>query len=173
MTQNPVTPQHFSPATTVPEITRQTVLMWGSNHIHASPVSNRSPHENAEYSIGSVPPSEGCEALKSLAEISDPEMCKWNGEENKQEGVVQTSDPDSPHQHHSSHHSHHNSRHFKISEIEIPYSFKIYLCITIKEFFLSLAINLLNTKIKVSVEHDFITSKWQAFYTAQLRHKRA
>ncbi|KAJ8954948.1 hypothetical protein NQ318_000378, partial [Aromia moschata] len=117
MSQNSATPQqHFSPVTTtVPEMTRQTVLMWGSNHIHASPTStNRSP-QNSDYSIASVPPSEGCEALKSLAEISNPEMCKWNGEESKPEGVVQNGDPDSPHQqqqqqHHSSHHSHHNSR---------------------------------------------------------------
>lgn len=112
MGQNAATPQHFSPVTTsVPEMPRQTVLMWGSNHIHASPPStNRSPSDNAEYSLASVPQNEGCEALKSLAEISNPDMCKWNGEESKPENVVQNSDPDSPHQHHSSHHSHHNSR---------------------------------------------------------------
>ncbi|KAJ8937487.1 hypothetical protein NQ314_011877, partial [Rhamnusium bicolor] len=112
MNQNSATPQHFSPVTTsVPEMPRQTVLMWGSNHLHTSPTSaHRSPSENAEYSIASVPPAEGCDALKSLAEISNPEMCKWNGEESKPDTVVQSSDADSPHQHHSSHHNHHNSR---------------------------------------------------------------
>ena len=96
---NDAQPQHFSP---VQE--RQTVLMWGSNHVNPSPNSTtRSPSQ--EYN---APTSEGCEALKSLAEISNPEMCKWNGEENKTE-PVQTSDSDSPH-HHAAHHNHHNSR---------------------------------------------------------------
>ncbi|XP_050513633.1 neuronal PAS domain-containing protein 2 [Diabrotica virgifera virgifera] len=110
MTQNSVTPQHFSPVTSVSEMPRQTVLMWGSNHIHNSPGStNRSPGDTGDYSISSVPPSEGCDALKSLADISNPEMCKWNGEDSKAETVVQNSDSDSPH-HHPNHHNHHNSR---------------------------------------------------------------
>ncbi|CAG9839911.1 unnamed protein product [Diabrotica balteata] len=110
MSQNSVTPQHFSPVTSVSEMPRQTVLMWGSNHIHNSPGStNRSPGDNGDYSISSVPPSEGCDALKSLADISNPEMCKWNGEDSKAETVVQNSDSDSPH-HHPNHHNHHNSR---------------------------------------------------------------
>lgn len=109
--QNAVTPQHFSPVTTssIQEMPRQTVLMWGSNHIHNSPThTNRSPAENPEYHA--APSSDGCEALKSLSDISNPDMCKWNGGESKQEPVTQTSDPDSPHQHHSNHHNHHNSR---------------------------------------------------------------
>ncbi|KAJ3621381.1 hypothetical protein MTP99_003521 [Tenebrio molitor] len=98
--------EHFSPVTSsVQEMPRQTVLMWGSNHINPSPASTtRSPSQ--DYS---TPTSEGCEALKSLAEISNPEMCKWNGEENKSE-PVQNSDGDSPHQNHPAHHNHHNSR---------------------------------------------------------------
>lgn len=112
MSQNVTTPQHFSPVTssTVQDTPRQTVLMWGSNHIqHASPNSTRSPSTtNAEY--GTVPVSEGCEALKSLAEISNPEVCKWNGDNGKTEPVAQSSDSGSPHQHHSTHHNHHNSR---------------------------------------------------------------
>lgn len=112
MSQNSVTPQHFSPVTTsATEIPRQTVLMWGSNHIHTSPASvTKSPQDNNDYSIPSVQPSESCEALKNLNEIANPEICKWPGEENKSEAVVQNSEPESPHQHHSSHHSHHNSR---------------------------------------------------------------
>nr|XP_023021718.1 aryl hydrocarbon receptor protein 1-like [Leptinotarsa decemlineata] len=104
--QNSVTPQHFSPVSTS-EMPRQTVLMWGSNHLHSSPTqTTRSPEIQHQY----VPVSEGCEALKSLAEISNPEMCKWNGEDSKVENVVQNSDSDSPHQHHQNHHNHHNSR---------------------------------------------------------------
>lgn len=107
---NSVTPQHFSPVTSVSEIPRQTVLMWGSNHIQSSPNSNhRSPGDNTEYSISSVPTSEGCDHLKSLADISNPEMCKWNGDDSKAETVVQSSDSDSTH-HHTNHHNHHNSR---------------------------------------------------------------
>lgn len=105
--------QHFSPVTTstVQEAPRQTVLMWGSNHHiqHTSP-STRSPtasSNSTEYS--QVPPSEGCEALKSLAEISNPDMCKWNGDATKPETIAQNTDSDSPH-HHSTHHSHHNNR---------------------------------------------------------------
>lgn len=112
MHPNSVTPQHFSPvSTSVSEIPRQTVLMWGSNHIHASPNStNKSPQENTtEYSMSSVQQPEEC-----LTDISNPtEMCKWAGsEENKSESVVQvqTSDQDSPHHNHSNHHNHHNSR---------------------------------------------------------------
>ncbi|XP_056637054.1 aryl hydrocarbon receptor protein 1 [Diorhabda sublineata] len=102
--QNSVTPQHFSPVTTVSEIPRQTVLMWGSNHVHNSP--NRSPG----YSVSSVvPSSESCDALKNLTDINNPDMCKWNGGDSKTE-TVQNSDSDSPHQHHSNHHNHHNSR---------------------------------------------------------------
>ncbi|RZB39390.1 PAS 3 domain containing protein [Asbolus verrucosus] len=97
-----VQPQHFSPATSsVQEMPRQTVLMWGSNHVNPTP---RSPGSQ-EYA---PPTSEGCEALKSLAEISNPDICKWNGEE-KSEPVNQSSDSDSPH-HHPAHHNHHNSR---------------------------------------------------------------
>lgn len=111
MSQQNVSTQHFSPVTTstVQEVPRQTVLMWGSNHIiqHTSPNSTRSP-THTEYNT--VPSSEGCEALKSLAEISNPDMCKWNGDANKADGVTQNSDSDSPHQHHSTHHSHHNNR---------------------------------------------------------------
>ncbi|GJQ88193.1 ss, partial [Trypoxylus dichotomus] len=109
---NAVTTQHFSPITTssMQEIPRQTVLMWGSNHVqHNSPgATNRSPASVGEY--GSAPSSEGCDALKSLAEISNPDMCKWNGDNTKNEPVTQNSDPDSPHQHHQNHHNHHNSR---------------------------------------------------------------
>lgn len=108
------TQQHFSPITTssIQEIPRQTVLMWGSNHHmqqHNSPGnSNRSPNSVGEY--GSAQSSEGCDALKSLAEISNPDICKWNGDNSKNEPLAQGSDPDSPHQHHSNHHNHHNSR---------------------------------------------------------------
>lgn len=109
MNQNSVPAQHFSPGTTSgTDIPRQTVLMWGSNHIHTSPVSvSKSPQDNAEYSIQSVQPPDHCE---DLADIGNPEICKWSTEEHKSEGVVQNSDPDSPHQHHSNHHNHHNSR---------------------------------------------------------------
>lgn len=110
--QNAASSQHFSPVTTttVQEMPRQTVLMWGSNHMqHISPTSTRSPSTtNTEYST--VPSSEGCEALKSLAEISSPEICKWNGDASKAEPVAQNSDSDSPHQHHPTHHNHHNNR---------------------------------------------------------------
>lgn len=111
-TQNSVTPQHFSPVTTsASEIPRQTVLMWGSNHIHIPPSSvAKSPQSNTEYTIPSVQQSESCEPLKNLTEIGNPEICKWTNEENKSETVMQNGDPESPHQRHSSHHSHHNSR---------------------------------------------------------------
>lgn len=112
ISQNSVTPQHFSPvSTSTTEIPRQTVLMWGSNHIHTSPASTKSPPDNTEYSIPSVQPTEGCEALKNLNEMGNTGICKWTGGEDKSEAVVHNSDPDSPHQHHSSHHNnHHNSR---------------------------------------------------------------
>ncbi|KAK9679651.1 hypothetical protein QE152_g39821 [Popillia japonica] len=109
---NAVTTQHYSPITTssIQDMPRQTVLMWGSNHVqHNSPsATNRSPASVGEY--GSAPSSEGCEALKNLAEISNPNICKWNGDNGKNEPVTQNSDPDSPHQHHQNHHNHHNSR---------------------------------------------------------------
>lgn len=103
---------HFSPVTTstVQEIPRQTVLMWGSNHVqHTTPVSvSRSPTNSGDY--GPATQGEPCEPLKGLTEINNPDMCKWNGE-NKAEGVAQNSDAGSPHQqHHSTHHNHHNSR---------------------------------------------------------------
>lgn len=103
-TGSPITrQQHFSPVATVHQDTpRQTVLMWGSNHVVQQ---QRSP----DYVT--VPPSEGCEALKSLAEISNPEICKWNGEtaNNKTETVAQNSDSSSPQQQ-QQHHNHHNNR---------------------------------------------------------------
>lgn len=109
--QNSVSSHHFSPVTTssVQEIPRQTVLMWGSNHIqHSSPISvSRSPQNSTEY--GSNSQSDNCEALKNLTDVSNQDICKWNGE-NKGETVSQNSDADSPHQHHSTHHNHHNSR---------------------------------------------------------------
>lgn len=111
MNQSAVTPQHFSPvSTSVTEVPRQTVLMWGSNHLHSSPSSTKSPQDTTtEYSIATVQQPEEC-----LTDISNQaEMCKWPvSEENKNESVVQvqTSDPDSPHHNHSSHHNHHNSR---------------------------------------------------------------
>lgn len=40
MNQN-ATPQHFSPVNSaISEMPRQTVLMWGSNHMHSSPASS-------------------------------------------------------------------------------------------------------------------------------------
>lgn len=97
--------QHFSPVATtaVQEMPRQTVLMWGSNHMQ--PTTARSP-STTEYN--SVAASEGCEALKNLAEINSPEICKWNGDA-KSEPVAQSSEAESPHQHHT-HHNHHNNR---------------------------------------------------------------
>ncbi|XP_065169345.1 aryl hydrocarbon receptor protein 1 isoform X2 [Atheta coriaria] len=101
-----VPPQHFSPVTTsTNDVPRQTVLMWGANHHHhhSSP-NNRSPVEYAP------PSSEGCDALKSLAEISNPDMCKWNGDAKSDNAGVQQPEAESPHQHHPNHHNHHNSR---------------------------------------------------------------
>lgn len=100
MSQNSVPPQHFSPVTTsVPEMPRQTVLMWGSNHVPPTPINR------IEQGY-----SETCDSLKNLTDLSNPEMCKWN-EAAKTESGAQNSDPDSPHQHHANHHSnHHNSR---------------------------------------------------------------
>lgn len=90
----------------VNEMPRQTVLMWGSNHVHASPPTNRSPAESHhEYGLAAAPQTEGCD-LKGL-EMGDPEMCKWNGEGGKPENGERASPRQ---QHHSSHHSHHNSR---------------------------------------------------------------
>lgn len=110
--QSSVKPQNFSPVTTsATEVPRQTVLMWGSNHIHALPVSTvKTSQDNADYSIASYQPSESCDTMKNVAEMGNPEMCKWGAEENKSETVVQNNDSQSPHQHHSSHHNHHNSR---------------------------------------------------------------
>ncbi|XP_022906023.1 aryl hydrocarbon receptor protein 1 [Onthophagus taurus] len=110
-----ITTQHYSPinvnaTATVQEVPRQTVLMWGSNnHIqqqHSSP-NNRSP--SIDYTQQQQQET-NCEALKSLTEISNPDICKWNGDATKNEPVPQGSDPDSPHQHHPNHHNHHNSR---------------------------------------------------------------
>lgn len=130
LSQNSVTPQHFSPVappitptstttpTTTTEMPRQTVLMWGSNHIvHPSSITPtttiRSPTNNEYHHQHTGTETAGCEALKSLAEISNPDICKWNGD-NKGETAVQNSDPDSPHQqhqqHNTQHHNHHNSR---------------------------------------------------------------
>ncbi|CAH0553169.1 unnamed protein product [Brassicogethes aeneus] len=106
MINQSVTPQHFSPASTQ-EMPRQTVLMWGSNHLHTSP-TNRSPHDNQEY-LTNQP--EGCDSLKTLSDMSNQDICKWNvGGESKPEPVNPNNDPGSPHAHHSAHHSHHNSR---------------------------------------------------------------
>lgn len=109
---NSIAPQHFSPVTTsTTEIPRQTVLMWGSNQIHNSPSSTTKPPQNVtEYSIPPVQQSDNCETLKNLTEMDNSEVCKWSGEGNKSETVVQNSDSDSPHQHHANHHTHHNSR---------------------------------------------------------------
>lgn len=110
--QSSVPPQHFSPVSTtsVHEMPRQTVLMWGSNHIHHnSPVTTRTSPNQPEYAPPTIAGS--CDALKNLTEINNPDMCKWNGQPEKGDSVVQSGNPDSPHQqHHSSHHNHHNSR---------------------------------------------------------------
>ncbi|VEN62943.1 unnamed protein product [Callosobruchus maculatus] len=116
-----VTPQHFSPAAA--EMPRQTVLMWGSNHMqHPSPVSStRSPVDSSgEYPPMSQPPptTDGCMEIPAHHQ----EMCKWSSEPaettppgggiTKQEVVSVQSEggAGSPHQHHSSHHNqHHNS----------------------------------------------------------------
>nr|CAH7757950.1 unnamed protein product [Callosobruchus chinensis] len=116
-----VTPQHFSPAAA--EMPRQTVLMWGSNHMqHPSPVSStRSPADSSvEYPTMSQPPptTDGCMEIPAHHQ----EMCKWNSDPaettppgggiTKQEAVSVQSEggAGSPHQHHSSHHNqHHNS----------------------------------------------------------------
>lgn len=112
--QNSVPPQHFSPVSTavVHQMPRQTVLMWGSNHVqHNSSINTRtSPPNHSEYA---PTVTDNCDALKNLTEINNPDMCKWNGDPQKGEAVVVQSggNPDSPHQqHHSSHHNHHNSR---------------------------------------------------------------
>lgn len=115
MNHDVVQPQHFSPVTSTTEIPRQTVLMWGSNHVTPSPTSTtRSPSEEyAQQQQQHHHHPEHCEnALKNLADITNQtEICKWNGEENKSESAVaQSSDSDSPHQHHPAHHNHHNSR---------------------------------------------------------------
>lgn len=100
---------HYSPVSTSSEIPRQTVLMWGSNHLqqHNSPVQVVRSSPSNDYHTTTH--TDTCEPLKSLTEISTPDLCKWNGE-SKAEPVSQNSDADSPHQHHSAHHNHHNSR---------------------------------------------------------------
>ncbi|XP_044757258.1 aryl hydrocarbon receptor protein 1 isoform X1 [Coccinella septempunctata] len=105
---NSVTPQHFSPIpASVSEVPRQTVLMWGSNHI--APVSNRSPSTSHGYSTPQ--PTDACDSLANMTDIGNAEMCKWNGESNnKTETAIQNVEPESPQQHHSNHHNHHNNR---------------------------------------------------------------
>lgn len=106
--QNTVSSQHYPSITSTTEqvIPRQTVLMWGSNHINhnSSTNSNNSPVSNSEYR--SVE-SENCE---SLSEISSSEICKWNGENAKIENGTPNGNPESPHQHHTTHHNHHSTR---------------------------------------------------------------
>ncbi|KAK9880260.1 hypothetical protein WA026_010135 [Henosepilachna vigintioctopunctata] len=104
MNQNAGTP-HFSPiATSVSEVPRQTVLMWGSNH--ATTMNNRSPLSNHVYSTAQS--TDPCDSLGNITD-SHTEMCKWNEEPNKTESTIQNVDPGSP-QHHPNHHNHHNSR---------------------------------------------------------------
>ncbi|CAH2008226.1 unnamed protein product [Acanthoscelides obtectus] len=116
-----VTPQHFSPA--APEMPRQTVLMWGSNHMqHPSPVSStRSPVDSVgEYAPMPHPPPTTDSCMEIAAHHQ--EMCKWSSEPaettppgggiGKQEAVNVQSEggAGSPHQHHTAHHNqHHNS----------------------------------------------------------------
>lgn len=102
MAQNSVTPQHFSPLPTS-EVPRQTVLMWGSNHIQ-----NRSP---SSHGYSTPQPSDTCDSLGNMGDMGGPEMCKWNGEAGKTEAGIQNVEPESPQQHHSNHHNnHHNNR---------------------------------------------------------------
>lgn len=132
--QNSVSSHHFSPATTTssPEVTRQTVLMWGSgsNHMqHTSSSSNNSRSPPSDPGTPTIMTSGhyttvcNNDPLKSLAEmnsIGGTDICKWNGsaEGVKSEAVVTTvagSQPGSPalgnnHQQHSTHHNHQNSR---------------------------------------------------------------
>lgn len=133
MSQNSVSSHHFSPVTTTssPEVTRQTVLMWGSgpNHMQHTPSSSnnsRSPPSDpgTPMTVTSGHYTAVCnDPLKSLAEmnsIGGSEICKWNGsaEGVKNESVVNTvagSQPGSPaigsnHQQHSTHHNHQSSR---------------------------------------------------------------
>lgn len=121
---------HYSPipATVSPEVTRQTVLMWGSgsNHMQPTPSSSnnsRSPPSDPGTPImttGHYTTVCNNDPLKSLAEmntINGPEICKWNGsaEGVKNEAVVTTvsgSQPGSPAigNNHQSHHNHQSSR---------------------------------------------------------------
>ncbi|XP_060526861.1 aryl hydrocarbon receptor isoform X2 [Cylas formicarius] len=108
--------RHFSPAqptTAQQEMpSRQTVLMWGSHT--STPMNSRSPMSDSQqeyHQINSVAVTSepNCDALKGLAEIGN----QWNGvgeDSGKGEVVTQSSDSDSPNQHHVSHHNHHNSR---------------------------------------------------------------
>lgn len=127
---NSVNSHHYSPAATTssPEVTRQTVLMWGSgsNHIQPTPASSnnsRSPPSDPGTPVmtsGHYTTVCNNDPLKSLAEmntISGPEICKWNGsvEGVKNETVVTTvagSQPGSPAlgNNHQTHHNHQNSR---------------------------------------------------------------
>lgn len=119
-----------SPVTTSsPEVTRQTVLMWGSgsNHMQQhTPSSNNSRSPPSDPGTPTVMTSGhyttvcNNDPLKSLAEmnsIGGQEMCKWNSDGVvKNETVVTTvagSQPGSPavnHQQVNTHHNHQSSR---------------------------------------------------------------
>lgn len=119
---------HYSPvpATSSPEVTRQTVLMWGSGSNHMQPTPSSSNHSRSPPSDPGTPVMHYAvcnnDPLKSLAEMNSlngqvNDMCKWNGsaEGVKNETVVTTvsgSQPGSPSlgNNHQSHHNHQNSR---------------------------------------------------------------
>lgn len=131
LSQNPPT-HHYSPipATSSPEVTRQTVLMWGSgtNHMQPTPASSihsRSPPSDPGTPVITHYQPVQCnnDPLKSLAEMNSingpTEICnKWNGQAEavKNEAVVTTvsgSQPGSPaigNNHQSHHNNHQNSR---------------------------------------------------------------
>lgn len=125
MSQQNSTPHHYSPVTvSSPEVTRQTVLMWGSgtNHIQHTPSSsNNSRSPPSDPGTPTINHYVCADPLKSLAEMNSlapNEMCKWNGSDVKTETVVTTvagSQPGSPalgnnHHNHQNHQNHQNSR---------------------------------------------------------------
>lgn len=121
---NNVSHHYPSPVTTSsPEVTRQTVLMWGSgSNIQHTPSSNnsRSPPSDPGTPMTSGHYTAVCnnDPLKSLAEMNSlggQDICKWNSDGVKNENVVTTvagSQPGSPAVTHQqvAHHNHQNSR---------------------------------------------------------------
>ncbi|XP_018318618.1 aryl hydrocarbon receptor protein 1 isoform X2 [Agrilus planipennis] len=97
--QQIVTSTHY-PSPVMQEMPRQTVLMWGSHHVQCS-TATKSPTTDH---YGTTSSNNACESLKGLADIGNPDMSSWNGD-NKAEIVAQAAENN----HHSSHHSHHNS----------------------------------------------------------------